>query len=355
MAGVSGGKKMNQLTHSWIAIRSIALLEDNDKDKHLVDLLKPMARLASVGAWVPDDIDAKRGGSGSSTDNHILKIEPIQNDPAGRFVCRKADLLKHIGKHRKAYEFLSNDKSLDDEWWNASYKGDVDKPGQHLANRAMAMSTMMKDLLLMGNETIDDLIPGSIRFARYMAKGTCTREEAAAMYFFMLSHFIADSCMPCHCDARKLQGYDQGLHKELEEHWAKAIGKQFEKSTLLGKIPEMTQEEMEIDGRDLLEKACRVDAKFELDFGKAAIDDLQKGHDVWLELIFICRASFSIASIIAPYRQYPYGKSRTKAPFDTLFSQNMGLLKDLDRTTMYDAVLNTAIVWKHIWNKVSKE
>ncbi len=175
------------------------------------------------------------------------------------------------------------------------------------------------------------------------------------MYFFMLSHFVADSSMPCHCDARKLQGYAQGLHKELEEHWAKAIGKQFEKSTLLGKIPEMTQEEREVDGRDLLEKARQVDAKFGLDFAKATIDDLQKGHDVWLELIFICRASFSIASIIAPYQQYPYGKSQAMAPFNELFGQNQSLLNKLDMTTIYDAVLNTAIVWKYIWNKVSVE
>ncbi len=346
---------MNQLTHSWIAIRSIALLEDKKEVANLAKMLKPLARLASVGAWVPDDIDAKRGGSGSSTDNHILKIQPIQNDPVGRFVCRKADLLSHIGEYRKAYGFLSNDESLDDEWWNASYRGDVDKPGQHLANRAMAMSTMMKDLLLMGNETIDELIPGPIRFARYMAKGACTQEEAAAMYFFMLSHFIADSCMPCHCDARKLHGYDKGLHRELEEHWATLIGKQFEKGTLLGRIIEMTQEEMAADGSDLLDKARRVDAKFGLDFGQATINDLQKGHDVWLELIFICRASFSIASIIAPYQQYPYGKSSARASFETLRSQNAKLFKNLDRTTMYDAVLNTAIVWKHIWNKVSKD
>ena len=172
------------------------------------------------------------------------------------------------------------------------------------------------------------------------------------MYFFMLSHFIADSCMPCHCDARKLQGYGEGLHKELEEHWSKAVGKQFEKSALLGTLPDMTEAEAATDGNEILANARQVDAKFGLDFGQAVIGDLQKGHDVWLELIFICRATFSIASIMAPFRQYPYG-SEVKAPFDTLFGQNSSLLKQLDTATMYDAVLNTAIIWKYIWNKVS--
>jgi hypothetical protein len=217
----------------------------------------------------------------------------------------------------------------------------------------MAMSTMMKDLLLMGNSSIDKLIPGDVDFACYMSPGTCTQEEAAAMYFFMLSHFIADSCMPCHCDARKLEGYARGLHKELEEHWAESIGEQFEKNNLLAEVIKKTGKEVETDSNNILEEARLLDRKFNLNFKQATIEDLQEGHDVWLELMYICRATFSIASIIAPYQQYPYGKSQAKAPYKTLVGQNRDLFGKLDTTTMYDAVLNTAIIWKHIWNKVS--
>jgi hypothetical protein len=117
----------------------------------------------------------------------------------------------------------------------------------------------------------------------------------------------------------------------------------------------MAEQGIKDDGVEILEKARRVDDAFGLDFEQAKIEGLQKGHDVWLELMFICRATFSIASIVAPYQQYPYGKSQKKAPYGTLLGQNEDLRKQLDLTTMYDAVLNTAIIWKHIWNKVSVE
>jgi hypothetical protein len=51
---------VKQRTHSWIAIRAIALLEDEGLEKNLVKLFKPHARKASVGAWIPDMADAAR-------------------------------------------------------------------------------------------------------------------------------------------------------------------------------------------------------------------------------------------------------------------------------------------------------
>lgn len=54
---------MDQRTHSWIALRAIALLADENAEPNLVALLLPHARQASVGAWIPDQADAKRGGA----------------------------------------------------------------------------------------------------------------------------------------------------------------------------------------------------------------------------------------------------------------------------------------------------
>jgi hypothetical protein len=345
---------MNQRTHSWIAIRAIALLKDESKEKNLVRLLKPHARKASVGAWIPDQIDAKRGGS--VTDNHVLKIKPYTGREKWRFVTEKNELLKRIRKHRKTYDFLRADDILDDQWWAAPYKGDVPKPGQHLPNRAMALSTMMKDLLLMGCREIDRLIPGDVRFAQYMIPETRTQEAAAVMYFFMLSHFIADMCMPCHCDGRKLAGYARGLHKEMEKHWSRKVGTGFEKRNLLQKDLKLTPAGARADSSRVLEQARNVDGKFGLNFGQISIPDLRRKHDVWLEAVYLCRASFAMASIIAPPQLYPYDDPRARAPFEAVLGDtNSQLLEDVNETVMHDAVLNTAIVWKHIWNKVSKE
>jgi len=343
---------MNQRTHSWIAIRAIALLEDEKEERNLVRLLKPHARKATVGAWIPDQIDAKRGGS--STENHVLKIEPYAGDHRGRFITRKKELLRRIGTFRKTAQLLQNDSSLDADWWAAPYKGDVRKRGQHLPNRAMALSTMMKDLLLMGNPRIDQLIPGRVRFAQYMDPKTRTEEEAVAMYFFMLSHFVADASMPCHCDGRYLAGYARGLHKELEAHWSRKVGTGFEKANLLQPDTVLTDAQARADASRVLERARDVGAKFNLDF-KNSVPGLRPKHDVWLELVDLCRASFAVASIIAPPAQYPY-HSKRKAPFKTVFSGANGqLLKEVNKAVLHDAVLNTAIVWKHVWNKVAAE
>ncbi len=337
---------MDERTHAWIAVRAVALLEDKGEAPNLVALLKPHVREASVGAWIPDKTDAKRGGA--RTENHILKIAPCGTDPGKRFVTNKVELLKHLGSDRQITGYLDKNPLLDAPWWEASYKGDVPRPGQHIPNRAMALSTMLKDLLLLGNETIDDLVPGPVAFLPDVASEARTQEDAAVLYFFMLSHFIADASMPCHCDARNLAGYDEGLHMELEKHWSKKVGTYFSKAKLLKGKPLPKAD-------DVLTEARNVDGKFGLAFNGKTVPDLIEGHDVWLEMIYQCRASFALASIIAPFKSYPYDNSRPQAPFKDVLENDPALLAAVDRVALHDAVLNTAIVWKHVWTRVSKD
>lgn len=336
---------MDQRTHSWIAIRAIALLEDNDDIPELVSLLKPRACKATIGAWLPDQTDAKRGDSGSKTDNHVFKMEVAENDPAGRFVMSKAELLEHIGLHRQTAQFLQQDQSLDMSWWKTSYRGDVPKPGQHLPNRIMALSTHLKDLLIIGNKDIRDRLPYDGSFLQAMDPRALTRAEAAVVYFFMLSHFVADISMPCHCDARKLAAYKAGLHKQWECYWSKLVTTSFDKAKILQPDAKSDQ---------ILQKAREVDAVFSLHFESAPIPDFCPKQDPWLEAIHLCRASFAVASIVTPCHSYPYGETDTVVPFKTVFGNGKEqLLADVNRVALHDAVLNTAIFWKHIWRDVS--
>lgn len=271
-------------------------------------------------------------------------MEPYEGTQKVRFVVKKEELLTRIGMSRRTAQFLQADTTLNKEWWSMPFKGDVSKAGQHLPNRIMALATMLKDLLLMGDEQVDHLIPGEIRFAQYLAPELRTREEAAAMYFFMLSHFVADAHMPCHCDGRNLAGYDEGLHNELEMYWSRKVGTDFERKFLLG----------EDSVSNILEVARDVDAKFSLSFENETIPDLYKKHDVWLEAVYLCRATFAMASIVAPCSKYPYGGNQ-RAPFSSLFvDDNKQLLDEMSTAVMHDAVLSTAIIWKHLWNKVSR-
>ena len=222
---------MKQRTHTWLAVRAIALLEDEGETPGLVKILKPCVKETAIGSWIPDLADSKKGSG--DIDFHIFKMKPFNGNLKDRFVTDKATLFKHLGTHRKAKAFIQKwGTALDDAWWNTPYKADP-KPGEHLANRSMALTTTIADQLILGDQHVAALVPGSIGFSLQLDQDARTRKEEVATYFFMLSHFLADSCQPCHCDARKAFGFSNGLHKEMESHWNKVIGTYFEKKKLM--------------------------------------------------------------------------------------------------------------------------
>jgi len=333
---------MDQLAHTWIAVRAVAWLADEGELEGLVGLLKPYVREASVGAWLPDRSDARL--STTRRDNHLFKILPVEFERT-RFTKRKQDLLKELGDGRQIYGFLESDHVLPPAWWATPYKG-VASPGQHLPNRAMALSTSLRDLLLLGDDKIDALLPGELKLPVCMDRHCRTREEAAAMYFFMVSHFMADAAMPCHCDGRLLARAGGKLHSQLEDYWSRRAGEFFTDENLLGPSSRPSVD-------SVLEEARRRDAVFDIHFADS-IPEMNADHDVWLETVYACRGSFALASVIAPPEEYPYDSGKLVARQKVLGRGNPTLQKEVDRICLHDAVLNTALVWKHIWKKASK-
>jgi hypothetical protein len=78
--------RMNQRTHTWLAIRAVALLEDAGAASGLVSMLKPNVQKASVGAWIPDMQDTKKGSG--DIDNHVFEYRPRAIDPCTRDLNR---------------------------------------------------------------------------------------------------------------------------------------------------------------------------------------------------------------------------------------------------------------------------
>ena len=200
------------------------------------------------------------------------------------------------------------------------------------------------DLLILGDPNVQSLVPGRIDFIDKMSDDTKTKPGQAALFFFMLSHFIADSIMPCHCDERDMSDYDNGLHKELESHWSKQVGTYFDEKNILNSP--LTDDE-------ILTEATSVDSKFGISFSNKIPKTNAK--DIWEEVVLLCRASFAVASIIAPFSVYKYKPNdQNLGTFDILFTQDQqgkDLLLELDKVVMHDAVLNVAMVWKDIWLK----
>lgn len=351
---------MDQETHTWIAIRAIALLEDEGSEKGLINLLKPFTCLSSIGAWLPDESDAQRGGATATKNNHIFKISPLTDKEKiktqkERFVLNKEDLLKKIGKERAISKYLQDDKVLDSNWWEQPYRANPKNSGKHIPNRAMALSIMLKDIILFGNDTVQDFLPGKpINTLACISDSCRTEDEAIAMYFFMLSHFCADATMPCHCDDREIAAYENGLHNGLENYWSKEIGIFFNKKNIL---PNITKPIDLKKCEDALNEARNVDSKFNIQFSNK-IPNLIKGNDVWLEVVYLCRASFALNNIIADASIYPYESKKksspTKISFKKYFAGKDKLLADVSRVTLHDAVLNTAMIWKNTWKSVSK-
>lgn len=330
---------MDQRTHAWIASRAIALLEDEGKVPGLVNLLKTSAKDAAVGAWLPDKTVAKAGHG--ETDNHIFKMKPLPEGDAqaARFVADRLELAKRLRPDRRLSSYLKNDAPLPDSWWKVPYKADA-PPGHHIPNCVMGMRLTITDLLVTGNTRVRALTMRPQKPFAELRADVCTSTGQAALYFMMISHFVADASMPCHCDARKLAGYSNGLHKELEAHWSEKVGGDFDDE----KLRKTNQLEDQI-----LKRAREVDAEFGVQFA-GPVPKVKAGRDAWLEMVDVCRGSFALASVIASPNKIGYD-STEEFKYDQAFAgaEGQALLKRVDEITMHDAVLNVATVWKDIW------
>lgn len=334
---------MKQRTHTWLAIRAIALLEDSGDVPNLVKLLKPYSKTAAIGSWLPDLVDSRLGVG--DIDNHIFKLKPYTGPGSDRFVKNKTKTLNSLGTHRKIKQFIKDwGSGLDADWWNAPYKADP-APGQHLANKSMSLSTTLTDQLILGDPKVAALVPGEVRFAHKLAPDARPHKEQIATYFFMLSHFIADACQPCHCDARRAYGFSKGVHKQLEQHWDKLIGTYFNKKKLL---------ETADSPHAILNTSRLVDSKVDIEFDNVV--PKLKEKDTWLEVLSLCRASFAVASILIPPSTIAYS-SNALTSFDKVFKGDEvdeALLPALNAAVLHDAVLNIAVIWKAVWARFDR-
>jgi hypothetical protein len=104
---------------------------------------------------------------------------------------------------------------------------------------------------------------------------------------------------------------------------------------------------MHKDPNELIAIAASVDEKLGIDFN-ATIPKLINA-DVWKEMVQVARGSFSVDCIVAPPRVYGYASDKT-VKFTRVRDTN-AMLDPASQVILKDAVLNVAMVWKHIWTK----
>ena len=326
---------MKQITHSWIAIRAIDLVRRDPRTRNLAKILTPWVKHSYIGCWLPDMTGFKKGHG--YTKNHTFKMAPYSSDDTNRFILKKNDLLKELDSNTDLYKYLKNECTLPTTWWDRSFKAEQ-PDGRHLPDCLSSIFDTILDLILLGNKEVDDLVPGPINYSKYLTKKISLSKEQISTFFFMLSHYVSDCFMPCHCDNRDLASFKNNIHKQWEIHWDRIVGNYFSKKELL-KTSDSDEK--------IIEKTKEVDTKLGLDFKLPITFD--KSDDIWKISIFWCRGSFAFSSDLFKENNFSYTGNETPK-FGEHFNDKHKL-KGYDRVILQSAVYSVASMWKKIWRK----
>lgn len=331
---------MKQTAHTWIALRAIGLIQEDPKTQDLGKVLAPWAKHSYIGCWLPDMPGFKKGHG--VIGSHTFKNAPYTGENPSRFVLPKQKLLRGIDSNLALHDYLDSGSTLKSSWWNKPYKA-VQKDGEHLPDCLSSLFDTIADMLLLGDPELDHLVPGDVGYADYLDPACALSKEQVSTFFFMMSHYIADSFMPCHADKRKLAAFKRGgVHEGWEKHWDKLVSSYFSKK----KLKETTDTSAQI-----IEKAKEVDATLGLTFN-TPLTWSKADHDIWETTIFWCRASFAFSCSIFPVDKYPY-RSQKQPLFKDYFTDPVELA-EYDRIVLQSAVYGVASTWKQIWRKFKK-
>ena len=197
---------MKKYTHAWLAMMAIKRLDMGDipefegTGKHpkeikryarsLVRWFKNYRDFVVQGAWYPDDVFCDQGTS------HGVKYLPGDSQlPAPEF--------KKLPKTMEIYQLMKKKSPL----YNAPFVID----SGNVCDRVNAMCHTIVDNF-------------KIQFREEKGNPIGPSSTHMAMRFFILSHYIADTHMPLHCDARKFEK----VHTAIEKIWEEEVNKSYE-------------------------------------------------------------------------------------------------------------------------------
>ena len=193
---------MKKYTHAWLAMMAMKRLdkaqlpEIEGKDevaryaRTLVRWFKNYRDFVVQGAWYPDEVFSDQGMS------HGLKYTIFEAGEKPKFMSLPDTM--EIYKLMKATSPIVKKKIP-----FIYVKGNVQ-------DRCDAMAHTIVDnfKIQFREEKGNPIIPSSTHMA---------------MRFYIMSHYLADSHMPLHCDSRSLGG----IHASIEESWEKQIKKSY--------------------------------------------------------------------------------------------------------------------------------
>lgn len=196
---------MKKYTHAWLAMMAIKRLDmgpipevegRGNSAKQVASYAKGLVRwfknyrdFVVQGAWYPDEVLCDQGtshGAKYSIGDPLLAPQPFMVLP----------------KTMEVYNLMKKESGLYEEPFVIT-KGNV-------CDRCNAMAHTIVDNF-------------KIQYREEKGNPIGPSSTHMAMRFFMMSHYVADSHMPLHCDARKLDK----IHKAIEESWESQVEKSY--------------------------------------------------------------------------------------------------------------------------------
>jgi hypothetical protein len=324
---------MKQFSHAWLAFMAIKRLnakkpelkpEAQKRADKLIEWFMTHKDDITQGAWLPDLLIK------DMSNHHVLKISP-GDTPTEETINYTADKLRKLPSDYLIYKY-AKDSPVKDKAFN------VDK-NDNLPDRC---------------ESLSEAVVDHFKILNFADKGSpvSPTHNQVALWFFMLSHYVADAHVPVHCDARSFSSADN-VHGLMEGVWDKEILSYYRVSA------QGTRFLYDADGFPLMKSDPAIAEAYKCSFLKAVDDEITSrefslgfgsgnAKKVWDFMDAICHNSYLVS-----YRFFPPGKGPGNVKADNwrdLSSPTLPLEK-LSVAVLADAIDSILRVWFFTWDK----
>ena len=324
---------MKKYSHAWLAFMAIKRLDDNKGDLKPADLKHAESLIewfmnhkddVMQGAWFPDELIK------DMADNHVLKFAPADKAPAGT-TSYPPEKFRSLPKEYLIFQF-GKDSPVRQQNFN------VVDPKDNLPDRC---------------ESLAESVVDHLKVLQHTEKGSpvTPTNNQVALWFFMLSHYIADAHVPVHCDSRQFSK-GKNIHGEMEKAWDDEIKIYYKLNT------QKTRFLYNPTGYPKPAVDFATDNSYQQSFLKAVDDELAKrkldfsfggdNNNVWDFTNAVCHSSYLMS-----YRFFPpqYGPdSVTPENWKNLAAPPLSL-NQLSAAVLADAIDSISRVWFRVWRR----
>ncbi len=324
---------MKKYSHAWLALMAIKRLDDNKKDlkpadqEHadsLVTWLMNHKDDVMQGAWYPDELIK------DMADKHVLKFAPADKAPTGT-ISYPPDKFRPLPPEYLIFQY-GQDSPVRQQNFN------VVDPKDNLPDRC---------------ESLAESVIDHLKVLNHVEKGSpvTPTSNQVALWFFMLSHYIAGAHVPVHCDSRRFSE-GKNIHGEMEKVWDDEINIYYKLNT------QKTRFLYDSTGYPKPAVDFAADRSYQQSFLKAVVDELAKrkfdfsfggaNNNVWDFMNAVCHNSYLVS-----YRFFPpqYGPDNvTMENLKNLAAPALSI-NQVSAAVLADAIDSIARVWFRIWRR----